>query len=63
MTGFQDQLRSLNDLVTIPEILSRLRLLDVAGAKELFCVGDKVTLLHNAAEAHDALVDTKRFWR
>ncbi|RXT37431.1 hypothetical protein B5V01_28860 [Mesorhizobium erdmanii] len=37
MKGLQDQLGSLNDLATAPDMLAALELLDVAGAKDLFC--------------------------
>lgn len=63
LEGLQDQLGSLNDLVTAPEMLAALELSDVAGAKDLFNAEDKSKLLEDAAEAHDAFVDTKRFWR
>lgn len=63
MSGLQDQLGCLNDLATAPDTLSALELSDVAGAEELFSTDDKAKLLHDAAEAHDTFVDTKRFWR
>ncbi|ASY71188.1 inorganic triphosphatase [Sinorhizobium fredii] len=63
MEGLQDQLGSLNDLATAPDMLSKLDLSDVAGAEDLFSAADKEKLLHDAAEAHDVFVDTKRFWR
>ena len=63
MSGLQDELGSLNDLATAPDMLSALGLSDVVGAEDLFSADDKAKLLHQAAEAHDTLVETKRFWR
>ncbi|MCA1408059.1 CHAD domain-containing protein [Ensifer sp. IC3342] len=63
MSGLQDQLGCLNDLATAPDTLSALALSDVEGAQDLFSGDDKAKLLHDAAEAHDIFVDTKRFWR
>lgn len=63
MESLQDQLGSLNDLATTPDMLAALGLSDVAGAADLFRADDKEKLLHDAAEAHDTFVDTKRFWR
>lgn len=63
MEGLQDQLGSLNDLATAPGMLAELELTHTAGAEDLFNADDKEKLLHDAAEAHDIFVDTKRFWR
>lgn len=63
MEGLQDQLGSLNDLATAPDLLSELDLSAVAGAEDLVSAADKEKLLEDAAEAHDTFVDTKRFWR
>jgi inorganic triphosphatase YgiF len=63
MEGLQDQLGSLNDLATAPDMLSELDLSNVAGAEDLVSAADKDKLLHDAAEAHDIFVDAKRFWR
>ncbi|TKB06571.1 MAG: CHAD domain-containing protein, partial [Mesorhizobium sp.] len=63
MEGLQDQLGSLNDLVTAHDMLAALELSDAAGAKDLYSADDKSKLLKDAAEAHDALVNTRRFWR
>ena len=63
MKGLQDQLGSLNDIATAPDMLAALELSDVAGAKDLFSAEDKSKLLENAAEAYDAFVKTRRFWR
>lgn len=59
----QDQLGALNDLATAPEVLGRLGLADDPQATALLGAADKTDLLAAAAEAHDALVDAKRFWR
>nr|WP_280952247.1 CHAD domain-containing protein [Mesorhizobium sp. WSM3862] len=63
MKGLQDHLGSLNDIATAPDMLAALELLDVHGAKDLFSADDKSKLLEDAAEAHDALANTRRFWR
>ncbi|MDX8522494.1 CYTH and CHAD domain-containing protein [Mesorhizobium dulcispinae] len=63
MKGLQDHLGSLNDIATAPDMLAALELSDVAGAKDLFSAEDKSKLLKDAAEAHDAFVNTRRFWR
>ncbi|MCG5482051.1 MAG: inorganic triphosphatase [Ensifer alkalisoli] len=63
MAGLQDQLGDLNDLAVAPDMLSSLGLLGVAGTEDLFRAYDKAELLRRAAEAHDGLVDIKRFWR
>jgi inorganic triphosphatase YgiF len=63
MEGLQDQLGSLNDLATAPDMLSKLDLTNMAGAEDLFSADEKEKLLHNAVDAHDAFVDTRRFWR
>ncbi|WP_234844012.1 CHAD domain-containing protein [Sinorhizobium meliloti] len=63
MEGLQDQLGSLNDLATAPDMLSKLALSGVPGAGDLVSAADKGTLLNATAEAEDAFVDAKRFWR
>ncbi|TPI13107.1 inorganic triphosphatase [Mesorhizobium sp. B4-1-3] len=63
MKGLQDQLGSLNDIATAPDMLASLELSDMAGAKDLFSADDKSKLLKEAAEAYDAFVNTRRFWR
>lgn len=63
MEDLQDQLGSLNDLATAPDMLAALELSDVAGAKDLFRAEDKSKFLEDAAGAHDAFVNTRRFWR
>ena len=59
----QDRLGSLNDIATAPDMLAGLELSNVAGAKDLYSAEDKSKLLEDAAEAHDAFVKTRRFWR
>ncbi|WP_370057291.1 CYTH and CHAD domain-containing protein [Sinorhizobium fredii] len=61
MEGLQDQLGSLNDLATAPDLLSKLDLTNMTGAEDLFSAADKEKLLDDAAEAHDIFVDTRRF--
>ncbi|WP_244540560.1 CHAD domain-containing protein [Hyphomicrobium sp. CS1BSMeth3] len=58
----QDQLGALNDLATAPEVLRRLGLAEDPSVNDLLGGTKKADLLEDAAEAHDALVDTKRFW-
>ena len=59
----QDRLGALNDLVTAPSLLERIRLIDAPGAAVLIAASNKRKLLDTAADAHAALVDAKRFWR
>lgn len=63
MEDLQDHVGRLNDLATAPDMLAALELSDMAGAKDLFSAEDKSKLLEDAAEAHDAFVKTRRFWR
>lgn len=63
LEALQDGLGALNDLATAPEVLRRLGLADDPHAASLLGAGDKAGLLEAAAEAHDALVDARRFWR
>ena len=59
----QDQLGLLNDLVSAPQVLDTLGLADDPDADALLSSNKKKPLLDAAADAHEALVDTKRFWR
>lgn len=61
LEAMQDRLGTLNDLAVLPRLLERLDLVpdDVAG---MVAPAGKESLLE-AAEAHDAFVDAKRFWR
>lgn len=63
MEDLQDQLGGLNDLATAADMLAALELSDVAGAKDLYSADDKSKLLKEAAKAHEAFVNTRRFWR
>ncbi|MBJ7378494.1 MAG: inorganic triphosphatase [Sphingobium sp.] len=58
LEAMQDMLGTLNDLATTPAILVRYGLpVDVAAGKV-----EKGDLLTAAAQAHEALVDARRFW-
>ena len=59
----QDKLGILNDLTATPELLRRLGLMDDPAAQALLGACKKSRLLSDAAEAHDALLDAKRFWQ
>jgi len=63
LEDLQDQLGSLNDLATAPEVIRTLGLEDDPDAEVLLAGGRRRSLITAAAEAHDALVDAKRFWR
>jgi len=57
----QDRLGTLNDLAVLPRLLERLDLAPDEVAGMLAPAGKES--LTEAAEAHDAFVDAKRFWR
>lgn len=60
----QDELGALNDAAAMPELLARLGLDD--DARKAFpshAIDSRRDVIKAAADAHDALVDTKRFWR
>lgn len=59
----QDELGALNDLATAPDVLTTLDLGEEPGAAALLAGGDRKRLIAAAAEAHDDLIDAKRFWR
>ncbi|EXS69507.1 CYTH and CHAD domain-containing protein [Sphingobium sp. Ant17] len=59
----QDQLGLLNDLATAPRLLETLGIADDHDASMLLADGRKKALLKAAADAYQALIDTKRFWR
>lgn len=63
LENLQDQLGALNDLATAPSLLKQLGLADEPGAKALLAGGRRKKLIAAAADAHDDLIDTKRFWR
>jgi len=59
----QDRLGALNDMATAPALLARLDLADTPAAATLIGTRHKRKLINTAADAHDALLDCKRFWR
>lgn len=63
LQALQDQLGELNDLATAPRVLASLGLAEDPEAAVLLGAKDKADLLEAAAEAHDALIDARRFWR
>lgn len=64
LEALQDRLGVLNDTADMPEVLARLGLGEETLAAFLSTDRQSIDqLLAAAAEAHDALVDTKRFWR
>jgi inorganic triphosphatase YgiF len=63
LEDMQDQLGVLNDLATAPDEIRKLGLEDDPEAQALLGSEAKAPLIAAAAEAHEALVDAKRFWR
>ncbi len=63
LEALQDQLGALNDLAMAPHVLEALGLADDPQAPKLLAGGRKKALLDAAADAHEALIDAKRFWR
>jgi len=63
LEGVQDKLGALNDLATAPQLLEQLGLADDPDAARLLAGGKRKALLEAAAEAHEDLIDVKRFWR
>lgn len=63
LEALQDRLGALNDLATVPKMLAELGLAEEPGAPALSAEDGKKRLLEAAADAHDELVDAKRFWR
>lgn len=59
----QNELGALNDLAHAPEVLRSLGLAEDPAARALLGPDDRTDLVEAAAEAHDALLDAKRFWR
>lgn len=55
----QEKLGDLNDLATAPLTLARIGI-DVSAEPD---PEHRTTLIEEAAEAHDTLIDAKRFWR
>lgn len=62
LEALQDQLGALNDLATAPDVLIRLGVASDPDAPRLLAKGRKKRLLHKAENAHDDLLDTKRYW-
>lgn len=63
LEALQDQLGALNDIVTAPDVLQKLGVTDDPDALRLLARGQKKKLLGKAEDAHEDLLDTKRFWR
>jgi triphosphatase len=63
LEDLQDQLGHLNDIATASAVLAKLDALDVDGASAVVAPSGRKKLLAAAEDAHDALVDAKRFWR
>jgi triphosphatase len=64
LEALQDQLGALNDAAAMPEVLARLGLEDDATAAfPSSTPQNRRDGIKAAADAHDALLDTKRFWR
>ncbi|KRW93677.1 CHAD domain-containing protein [Paracoccus sp. MKU1] len=64
LEALQDRMGALNDLATAPALIARLGLADDPEAAALPGTDrDKRAEIDAAAEAHDAFVDAKRFWR
>ncbi|WP_439615105.1 CYTH and CHAD domain-containing protein [Shinella sp.] len=64
LEGLQDQLGTLNDAAAMPEVLARLGFDgDAATAFPSNAIENKQAVIKAAADAHEALIDTKRFWR
>ncbi|OCP04474.1 MULTISPECIES: CHAD domain-containing protein [unclassified Ensifer] len=63
MTALQDQLGTLNDLVSGPLVLGEMGLEDHPDAETLTVHADKGKLIDRAQGALDDVIDVKRFWR
>lgn len=63
LEDLQDQLGCLNDMATASAVLAQLNALEVPGASALVAPTGRKKILAAAEDAHDALVDAKRFWR
>jgi inorganic triphosphatase YgiF len=63
LEDMQDHLGVLNDLATAPDEIRKLGLEGDPDAQALLGSDAKASLITAAAEAHEALVDAKRFWR
>lgn len=63
LESLQDRLGALNDLASAPGLIARTGLGDEPAAALLDGGDGRQALVEAAAEAHDAFVDVKRFWR
>ncbi|CCM78185.1 CHAD domain-containing protein [Rhizobium mesoamericanum] len=63
LTELQDQLGSLIDLVTGPDVLSRLGLTDHTASDSIISHADKDALIEDAQASLDNVLHAKRFWR
>lgn len=63
MESLQDQLGTLNDSVSVPDILHQHGLLEHPEAKSVLSQTDKSSLIEAAQSALDDVLDAKRFWR
>ncbi|MGE4431011.1 MAG: CHAD domain-containing protein [Sphingobium sp.] len=59
----QDQLGALNDIATTPSLLDQLGLTDDPAASALLAPDKRKKLIAAALDAHEELIDLKRFWR
>ncbi|MDX3899188.1 MAG: CHAD domain-containing protein [Sphingobium sp.] len=62
LEGLQDRLGALNDLATMPNVLSDLGLSPDEEARGMAGLDRKPGLLAGAARAHDALIAARKFW-
>ncbi len=63
MELLQDDLGSLNDLATGPDVLQKHGLSDHPAKDSVLSHADKEALIHRAQASVDEVLDTKRFWR
>jgi inorganic triphosphatase YgiF len=63
LEDLQDRLGALNDLAAAPEVMHSTGLSDDPEADALLAGGKRKALIGAAADAHETLVDRKRFWR
>jgi inorganic triphosphatase YgiF len=63
MAALQDELGTLNDLVSAPHVLGEIGLEDHPDAGTLVVQANKDKLIDRAQAALDDVIDVKRFWR
>ncbi|MEO6216999.1 MAG: CHAD domain-containing protein [Sphingomonas sp.] len=63
LEALQDELGTLNDLVTAHGVLTRLDVADAPGAVASLFPGSRRKMLGVASKAHEAVINAKRFWR